>query len=907
MSTFLAFAGDKITGVVSSLANKILGDKVKDFLLQRKMKRLVEDAVDRIVSQTDEYLRSENADDHGKEILITCLCDKLQPLADEPQKFFAGDLDGRKIFDKCHPKGELPEAIRHEGLEQFYTVLFPQIAHFLAGSRFALVEWQAEGYREGFRRLSQIADEISGMSAKVTALPGAVVATMETTAKQKADTLLRELAQTVLTNLLLRLDLSPLRAERSLHGSLSEHFVIPQFRERKEKAQPLGEKAQVLKALCAPGARRIVHGGAGAGKTTCALWLQSQMLQATDHRLAVLIRLRQETNIETRSLLDIVKHQAGVHLADSLTYELLRGWHEAGKLVLILDGFDEVPESQRDAVEKWIKDLGIVAKQSSLIVTSRSLQSGHLEELPKVWQQWDLLPFDEARIIDFIQRWHRHLPDGELSQAERQVDVKALARTFLKDPSLNALADTPLMLGTLLFVHHRDKKLPSGRVDLYERYIAAMLGLRDSGLGIQARATKLTDKEKRRVLAHIALHFLWNSVNEVNDDTMRMLVTEVLVKFRTEETADCLLPALCERTGLIQGPGAWSFMHKTIGEFLVAELVCEGSTFLPNGTRLDRQELLVHRHEDPWTVVLFFWAGKTTPREFEEFIEELVEEEGDAGLLLAIALLGDQGERLGHDIQHRLAMRVLERKASFQNPNETASSTTGVVPSCYYTKVGTDLFELRGLAQTHTVAVFMKFFIDVVLTPDVIKEAGPCCQDFLTVSLLWSLSDRTTKLNEEVNVALDHIERHQRALFIFCAAVSVPLWRRDNYSKIDEWLLLYPECSAWLPLLLIGAWGERLRPSARKHPDWSEADNFIGPLLWNHHAHAVDDEWLVHSLSWKGGFDQNYGDILQKFRNAMLPGPAADWGLNNEQHQELVRWLNALLLHREHLRNSGPA
>jgi predicted NACHT family NTPase len=381
-----------------------------------------------------------------------------------------------------------------------------------------------------------------------------------------------------------------------------------------------------MQSLASQGARRVIHGGAGVGKTTWSLWFQSRLLESAPGCLAVVLRLREVPDIENRSLLDLLRDRAGAHLRDALTDNLLRTWYAQGRLVIILDGFDEVPDERRNAVEKWIKDLAAVAKQASIVVTSRPLQSGHLESLEKQWQQWDLLPFDESRILEFIERWHRYMPEGELSPAERKVDSRALASTFFKDPSLKPLADTPLMLGTLLFVHHRDKELPSGRVDLYERYIAAMLGLRDSGLGIQARSTKLSDKEKRRVLGHIALHFHLNSVNEVNDATMRQLVGEALALHHLNEDIDRLLAALCERTGLLQGPGAWSFMHKTIGEFLVAELICEGTTRLPDKRRLDRKELWAHRHEDPWTAVLFFWAGKTSPRELEEFLGDLLNE-----------------------------------------------------------------------------------------------------------------------------------------------------------------------------------------------------------------------------------------------------------------------------------------
>ena len=153
--SFFAFAADNIGKVVVSLGTRSLGETLKDVKTERRMARLVQDAVDRIVEQMEGYLSAEKLTDERKEMIVRALCAKLQPLADDPQRFFVGDLDGARIFDQCHPKGELPEEIREDGLGQFYSVLFPQVAHFLAGSRIALAQWQAEGFREEFKRLTQ--------------------------------------------------------------------------------------------------------------------------------------------------------------------------------------------------------------------------------------------------------------------------------------------------------------------------------------------------------------------------------------------------------------------------------------------------------------------------------------------------------------------------------------------------------------------------------------------------------------------------------------------------------------------------------------------------------------------------------------------------------------------------------
>jgi hypothetical protein len=900
MSSFLAFAGDKIVGLVTSLANKVLGDKIKTVLVQRKMKRLVEDAVDRIIAQSDEYLTTEGAGDQQKEVIITCLCEKLQPLVDDPQTIFCGNLDGKKLFDLCHPKGELPEAIRHEGLEQFYTLLFPQIAHFVAGSRTALAEWQAEGYREGFRRLSQIADEITSMSVKVSSLPGAVVDELQSQAEQKGDMLLREFAQTLLNGILLRLDLSPLRAERSLHGSLKEHFVIPQLRERRENAENVGHEEWILYHLCRPGARRIVHGSAGVGKSTCALWLQSRLLETSPGRLAVLLRLRGETDLEEHSLLNLLKKQAGVHLAESITDDLLRNWHEAGKLVILLDGFDEVTETRRDAVEKWIQALGVSAKQSSIVVTSRPLQSGHLEGLRKPWQQWDLLPFDEARIIDFIQRWHHHLPEGELSATERQVNASGLARTFLNDPSLKPLADTPLMLGTLLFVHHRDKKLPSGRVDLYERYITAMLGLRDSGLGIEARATNLTDKQKRRILAHIALHFHCHSLNEVNDDTMRTLVATALDKLKFDETADCLLPALAERSGLLQGPGAWSFSHKTIGEFLVAELVCEGSTFLREGARLDRQELWKHRHEDPWTAVLFFWAGKTTPLELEEFCFELVKEKREEGPLLALALLGDQGERLDFERQRELALRLLKRKWTLRDSASESVASFECAPESQYVELTVQNISLRGIRNQSHINLLQGLFHSGVVSLDMCGSAAPSNKNDLAIAMFWALSKSDTKIELGEARALTHLPSDVFAGLCLSCVIERQFSLGDSSDVIQTWLENFPEKSDTLLLTLIGAW-KNIKEDGSPQKDETLTIHLLARLIWRNRELEVNEDWLRDSFEWCNWHNSMCGDVLQQFCDAFISGRVESRAMSKEEHEELTRWLKALLKRREQL------
>lgn len=850
---FLELASAAISKLVISIGSRTLGDKAKEAITKRRMARMIEDAVDRIVEQTEGYLAADRVSDERKEVLIGALCRHLQPLADNPQEFFRGDLDGQTLFRICHPDGALPEEVRHESLDQFYIVLFPQIAHFLAGSKVALAQWQAEGFREEFRRLSQLAEEIRSMNAKIADLPDALAGALTDRASQESETLLRELAQTLLTGLLLRLDLSPLRAERSLHGSLGDHFVIPAIQKRVKDAEIVNEEEAVLASLTMPGSRRVLHGIAGVGKTTVGLWLQARLLQSQQWRLAVLVRLRDHTAIDQESMLDILRQVAGAHLRDALTDKTLRRWFGNGRLVVILDGFDEIREDRRDAVERWIKSMGVTAKNTTIVVTSRPLQSGHLATLPKSWQHWNLLPFDQPRIVEFIERWHRYLPDGELSAAERRVDATSLAETFLADPSLRHLADTPLMLGTLLFVHHRDKQLPSGRVDLYERYIAAMLGLRDSGLGIQARATRLSDREKRQVLSHIAMHFHIGGVNEVNDTVMRDLVAQALSVLGLEEDVERLLAALRERTGLLQGPGAWSFMHKTISEFLVAELVHDGTSRLADGKRLDRMELWTHRQEDSWTAVIFFWAGKTARQELEKFITDLIESSHALDGTLALALLHDQGDRLDYITQRDFALRLVNREDVLgpRIPNDR-SETVGYfyasspdLPESMYLTIRLPSDDLRGLSSARLSTAVIGMVVRNVLRPSDVLALSPAGRDWIMLGSLWGMKAMQPSVWLASCEAFVWMSKQEVAFMLFhCAAEELVRRPGDVQTYFSDfvsaWLDFYPEGKGFVLPLLLG--------EARRFFDWSGVDaaRLVGEMLRNR-ALQVDERWLLES------------------------------------------------------------
>ena len=132
--TFLEFAAPPLTKLIQTLATKSLTQALEGVRRERQMKRLIEDAVDRVVEQAEGYLRSEKLAREKQELLLTAIFTQLQPFVDEPARLFRAGLDGQRIFEQAHASGQLPEEIREEGHEQFYSVLFPHVAQLVAGS-----------------------------------------------------------------------------------------------------------------------------------------------------------------------------------------------------------------------------------------------------------------------------------------------------------------------------------------------------------------------------------------------------------------------------------------------------------------------------------------------------------------------------------------------------------------------------------------------------------------------------------------------------------------------------------------------------------------------------------------------------------------------------------------------------
>lgn len=177
-------------------------------------------------------------------------------------------------------------------------------------------------------------------------------------------------------------------------------------------------------------------------------------------------------------------------------------------LLLFMDGLDEVIETPlRIRVTEQVEDLMARYPYNHYVVTSRVV--GYQESrLGAGFKHFGLQPFGKKQIATFCGQWYRaiaaHMGHDD-KHAQEQAD--SLNESISRNPSVTKLASNPLLMTIIALIHHRGKKLPNKRIELYdictETFLEHWVNLRRQ-LGLN-ETSQLKDKnEIIEIMAPIA-------------------------------------------------------------------------------------------------------------------------------------------------------------------------------------------------------------------------------------------------------------------------------------------------------------------------------------------------------------------------------------------------------------------
>ncbi len=365
--------------------------------------------------------------------------------------------------------------------------------------------------------------------------------------------------------------------------------------------------------------RLFVTGDPGGGKTTflrhlvqqvCAVRLEAAEPAAwmPEEPLPVLVRLEDygrrcdaqgidptATHLRDFAFSGMVRGRAVTPLAPAIPQEAL----EQGRLVLLLDGLDEVPGTRlRKRVARAVGKLASLCDERVRIVVTCRPAAARAGAVPgEPFARTEIQAFDGSQRQTFVGHWmgRHHEDDAEASAAS----VRLLA-DLESNEALAREIPNPLMLTIICVLFHEQGRLPRQRLELYHRMVQLLLDDRQKELWKgPARDVEILDR-RRAVIA-----LAWTHRDQTPEGKLEGALlpqTRALEVLAAEaglspEKASDLLRFFEERTGLLEwrdddqttGEKRYGFPHRTLAEYLVAcRLATDTRKDQPPKTLLER-------------------------------------------------------------------------------------------------------------------------------------------------------------------------------------------------------------------------------------------------------------------------------------------------------------------------------
>ena len=359
--------------------------------------------------------------------------------------------------------------------------------------------------------------------------------------------------------------------------------------------------------------RWCVKGRPGAGKTTALRELALTLLEAGG-RLPIYAPLH---DFLTRDAVDPIRYaveRTGTRPPKGLERALRESAERLGAPVLLFDGLDELSTDER---KRFVERLGTIVHEhasSPVVVTSRV---DGFERPEASFGEVELQPLDERGQVELAANWSASREDAERLIANLPGRLRDAARI-------------PLLLTFLARTVDPERGAAKRRGELYDR--AVRLCLEVGWNPVRSDTVENVDAARSFLpsfVRHLAEHRRWSwSRDEV------VAALEAAWKASPDraeleaswKTRKALLEDLSGNVGLIadQGGGesGWAFLHRSLGEYLLARAVAEDAP----GPEIDVAALF-YENDGEWGETFGLLLGML-PAEDERraaWVESLVE------------------------------------------------------------------------------------------------------------------------------------------------------------------------------------------------------------------------------------------------------------------------------------------
>ncbi|GAP94129.1 hypothetical protein NIES2104_06390 [Leptolyngbya sp. NIES-2104] len=229
-----------------------------------------------------------------------------------------------------------------------------------------------------------------------------------------------------------------------------------------------------------------VLGKPGAGKTTFLqhLAIQCNRGRFAANRVPIFITLRdfadESRTADEFSLIHYIREEfltSGI--SDPVAVETLL---RSGKVLVLLDGLDEVCAQDSKAVVKEIRRFSENYQQNLFVVTCRTAAKAlNLNRFTDV----EIAPFTQAQIDDFGYRWFEAFTKITPQEGREQAIQFIEKLNLPENLPFRQLATTPLFLHLACWMFQHQQQFPSQRSEFYKQCLDVLLSKWDETKGFE--------------------------------------------------------------------------------------------------------------------------------------------------------------------------------------------------------------------------------------------------------------------------------------------------------------------------------------------------------------------------------------------------------------------------------------
>lgn len=376
----------------------------------------------------------------------------------------------------------------------------------------------------------------------------------------------------------------------------------------------------------------MVLGRPGAGKSTFLQYIaiQCNQGQLQADRVPIFIRLKtfaeDARDREDFSLLHYISQQLDSCGVVNQSVEKILNY---GRVLILLDGLDEVPEYDGDEVVKQIRRFCEKYYKNQFIITCRIAAQKY--KFPN-FTDVEVSDFNDKQIKNFAKKWFIAVDKNSEKEGKEKANKFIKKLNLRENQPIREIAVTPILLILTCLVFQSKTEFPSNRAKLYEEGLEILLKKWDESRGIERDNTykSLSTLRKKQLLSQVAEITFKDGDYFLEQDKLQKLIGNYLRTLPDANTdpiqlqldSEAVLKSIAVQHGLLveRAQRIYSFSHLTFQEHFTARAIIDSRAL---------NRLVSHITKRNWREVFLLAVGMMQPADqlllsMKQQIDELV-------------------------------------------------------------------------------------------------------------------------------------------------------------------------------------------------------------------------------------------------------------------------------------------